>query len=169
LATNGTCSGAITSVTTANPVLQAFFAQPLEAVGGGARFKGTPPQQVGARFFHHVSRFDDLLAAFHRTGAGHDDDLLAPDAVPVESKDGILRLEIAAGQLEGPQDGHNALHAAHSPQAILVQRALVADHADDGPLFPLGQMGPKAQALHALHNPLDLLLAGSHFHDDNHG
>jgi hypothetical protein len=45
---------------------------------------------------------------------------------------------------------------------------LVADGGNDGPLRPVNDVRPEAQAFDAVDHVFDLLLAGALFHDDDH-
>jgi len=44
----------------------------------------------------------------------------------------------------------------------------VADDADDGALHPHRQMRPQPGVLNLFHDRIDLLAAGTRFHDDDH-
>ena len=149
--------------------LQSLLPQALEAVGRGAGLEGPAAQDFDPGLLDRPGHLPHLLPALHGAGAGHDHHLPPPDPLAVQRDDGILRLEITAGQLEGVQDAHHPLHAGEKLEAFGAQGALVADDADDRPFFASREVGSEAQGLDVGHHLLDLLLLGPHFHHDNHG
>ncbi|MPM92413.1 hypothetical protein SDC9_139548 [bioreactor metagenome] len=74
--------------------LKGFFAQPLESIGGGARFECPTAQSMGAGFLHGQRGFDEQTAFFHGTWAGNEQHAIAAHGHPVQREGGILRDEL---------------------------------------------------------------------------
>ena len=69
------------------PIFQAFFAQPLEGVGRGARFVGAAAQGVGPGFSHRLGNLQDLRPALHRARPGDDGDFGPPTGKSLSETD----------------------------------------------------------------------------------
>src|SRR5690606_21480657 len=121
-----------------------------------------------ARLFDGVRRFKDLRAALDRARPGDQRDLLVADAQPVQRDARALRAHLQAGDLVGGEDAHAALDARQPRHLPLVERAVVADHADDGALLTRRQVRLVALALNPLDDRLNVVLRRLARHDDDH-
>jgi hypothetical protein len=72
----------------------------------------------------------DLFAGLYRAGAGGDDNFWAADFhAAAKIDDGALRLELAAGELEGLRDAHDFAHAFEQLEITMIEVAMNADGA----------------------------------------
>jgi hypothetical protein len=133
-----------------------------------AGLEGAAAEHGGAGGLDGRGGLPELLAAFDGAGAGHDDDAVAAHGDAVNGDYGVGGMEVAAGQFERLQDGHHGLHAVQQRQGMIRQGAVVADDADDGTLFPSGEVRPEAKVFDLLHHPSHLQLGGALAHDNDH-
>ena len=81
-----------------------------------------------------------------------------PILTPSSDDDRILRMHVARRHLERLQDRHGFLDAVQHLEVRAIDRAIVADHADDGALFTCREMHAIAQRFHARHDAAKLVL-----------
>ncbi len=148
---------------------QPLFAHALKAVGRGAGLERAAAQGGGSGLFDGVGGFENLRAAFHRARPGDDDDFGRAHFVAVEGDERVGGVHIARGQLEGFKYGHGFLYAVQQLELGVVNGAVVADHADDGGLFALREVGAVAHAFDALDDGGYLRYGSAGFHDNDHG
>jgi hypothetical protein len=74
---------------------------------------------------------------FHGAGSGDHRELLAAYGHAAHVDHGILRVEIAAGELEGLEDADHLIHAGQQLERLVLDGPVVADDADDGALGAL--------------------------------
>ena len=118
-------------------VAEPLDAQALEGVRAGARLERAAAQERRAGRRHRVGRLDGLLAALDRARPGHDRQRAVADERVADRDDGVLGVELAAGQLERPADGRHRLDAGQRLEAAherLLPRPDLADDRDDDPL-----------------------------------
>ncbi len=153
LATIGTCSGAMTSVTIARPVasravgehLQAVFLVALEAVGAGPRLERAAAEAGGAQALQGLGDRDDLRLALDRARAGDDGDLDAADLQAAGLDDGPLAGQLRRGPLVGGEDRQDLLDALARLEGLDQALALLADGGDHGALGAADHLGRDAQ------------------------
>src|SRR5262249_15941079 len=117
-ATRATCSGAITSVTTASPVwsrasatgCKPFSFIPSQLYALAPAIDPPPAEPVAARLLPDVGGLQDLVAALHRARPGDDADVAAADLEAERRDDGRLLLHLGAGHLVRCQDRDHFLH-----------------------------------------------------------
>ncbi len=149
--------------------LQALLLQPLEAVGRGARLEGAAAKDLGASGLDAFGDGQELRPRFDRAGPRHDDELLAADGHAVDLELRRFGMGLAARQLEGLEDPHDALDAVEGLQGQqLLFGAVVADHAHDGAHLPARQVGLEPHALHAARHVVDVGVARSRLQHDDH-
>ena len=94
---------------------------------------------------------------------------IAPaDLDPLDVEDRAVRMKLAAGQLEGPQDRHDLLDARNRLQRLSLQLRLIADHADDRARNPLAEMGRETQGRDPIENMVDDLGRGVRLEYNDH-
>ena len=81
----------------------------------------------------------------------------------------VFRVEIAAGKFERLEDAHDLLHAGQQLEVVILQRPVVAHHADDGALGTLGEMRLVAERLDLADDIAEISGACAALHDDDHG
>ena len=82
--------------------------------------------------------------------------------------DGVLLVELAAGELVGRHDRDDLLDAIEGGEVVLVDDALFADCADDGAESAAREMGFAAHLLDLADNAVDRGLRHIGGHHDNH-
>ena len=73
---------------------------------------------------------------------------LAADLDPVQREDRVVRAELARGNFVGARNGHNPVDARQDEELVAVDRAAVANRADNGALFAAGEVRAQAGSLH---------------------
>ncbi len=152
-------------------VAQRLDAEALERVRARARLEGAAAQDRRAGRLDPVGRLEELVAALHGTGAGHDREAPVADRRVEHPDHRVLGVELARGELERPADRRDSLHARQRAEAAhehRLARAHLTDDRDDLPFRaemierrqPFGQ----DRALDAEH----LGLRGRDGHDDDH-
>jgi hypothetical protein len=81
---------------------------------------------------------------------------------------GRFLFDFGAGHLVGSQDRHHFLHSFACFQGLLGAVAFLAQGGDHRPLRAHDDVAAQAELLDALDDMVDLLPAGSGFHDDDH-
>ena len=104
----------------------------------------------------------------HGAGSGHDRQLPAADLHAIHVDDRVVFLELASRELPGRQNRDHLFDPGDGPERVVGEQPVVADHADDGPLLPLREVGAEAELPHAVHHVLDLFFRGVWFQHDNH-
>ncbi len=151
--------------------LEAFFAEALEFVGGGAGFEGSAAEGGGAGFFAGVSGFEELGAGFDGAGAGDEGDFFAAGgsaAGAAEGDDGAFFFHFLGGHFVFGEDGHDFLHAGGVFDVFFVFGAVVADGGDDGAFGAFDDVVFEAELLDKFDDVGDLGVGGVLFHDDDH-
>ena len=90
---------------------QTFVFHPLKRIRGCAWFIRTPAQQMSARAHDCIGSALDLLAAFNCAWPGDHGESLATDGSAIDPNYGTLGPDLAAGELEGVEHWHHAVHA----------------------------------------------------------
>src|SRR5262249_3009132 len=148
--------------------LEALLLESLEAVGAGARLVGAAAQAAAARLADEVGDLEDLLAALDRAGPGDDTELSAADAQAQGLDDGWLLLDFVAGDLVRREDWDHFLPPFPQLERLLGAIALLAQRGDHRAFGPDDDLTAQAELVDALDHVLNLLLAGTRFHDDDH-
>ena len=144
---------------TSRRIFEPFLAQALEAVRAGARLERAAAQDVGPR---RLDLAGDLVEdrrrsrprTARRSSPGRRRRSCSPAA---PSTTDVLRVELAAGQLERLQDRQHLLDAGNGGQRLGLQLVLVADDADDGALLAPAEVRLEAELRDALEDVIDLL------------
>ena len=147
--------------------LKAGLTVSLEAVRRTAGLERAASQHFRARSLDGGRGQHALLLGLRRTGAGHDDHLIAANPQVVDRDDGVLGPIAAARPLVGLGDAHHLVDAFENADHFLVHFA-GADHAEHRP-------GCSRRPVHVhpqLHQPgdnhVDLRLGGPLFHYNDH-
>ena len=118
--------------------LEPIAAEALEAVGAGARLERAAAQNVGTRLAHPPGDLEEQRLALDGTRPGDHRQVAAADLDSLDLKNRAVRMKLAAGELERPQDRNDLLDARNRLQRLGLKLRLVADHADDRPRQPPG-------------------------------
>lgn len=135
---------------------QAFFAEPLEAVGRGARLERPTSQHLYSGFGDRDSGCVQLFLALDRTRSRHHQQSPSAQARSVGKGDHpIFWLEVSACQLERVQDANDPLDAAQDLEQLGVDRPFVSDDSDNGSLDPFGEVRAEAEELTRSSTPVN--------------
>src|SRR5262249_61873918 len=138
---------------------QTFVLHPLERVGRGTRLESAPAQQVRSTPLNARGGRLNLLLAFDRAGSRDDGQTIAADLHPLHFNAGPFGSNLARGELERPQDRHDAVHIVERFQMTeLMLPAFLADARDDGSFHPVDDMRTIVELLDHLHDGRDLLI-----------
>ena len=140
--------------------LEAGGLQALEIVGRGAGLERTAAQNVRTGGLDGLRDRDDLLLGLDGAGAGDHDEVAAADLHAIHVDDGVVRVELAVAALEGLGHALDAVDDAEARDQVHVHAGRVADEAEHGLVFALGNVDGQALAL----EPVDELLALCCFH-----
>ena len=148
---------------------EAFSLEALERIRGGARLPRAAAQHGGAVRLHMARHVDDLLLAFDRAGAGHHDQLFtAHDHARRDLDLGIIRMELAVGQLEWLLHLDNVFHLGVAQQRVLIHRARVADETDDDRTRAVDRVGLDIPTLDVPGKLFNVFAGRTLLHNDNH-
>jgi len=117
--------------------LEPLFAVAAEGVGAGAGLEGAASEQVGAGRLHRPRRLYHVLFRVHRTGAGHGHQPAVADLHRPHLDDGIILLDLAAGELERLGDADDGVYAVEGAELIDQLRVDGAENGDDAALHSL--------------------------------
>jgi hypothetical protein len=151
---------------------EAFFAEALEFVGGGARFEGSAAQCGCARFFDFMRTLQQLLAGFDGAGAGDEADFFAAGGGAegaAEGDDGAVFFHFTGGHFVFGEDGHDFLHAGGVFDVFFIFRAVVAEGGDDGAFGAFDDVVAQAELFDEGGDMGDLGIGGELFHNNDHG
>ena len=148
--------------------LDAGGLQALKVVGRGAGLERAAAQDVRAGGLDGLCDRDDLLLGLDGARPRDHDEVAAADLHAADLDDGVLRMELAVAALEGLSHALDAVDDAEAADQVHVHAGRVADEAEHGLVFSLGNVDGQALTL----EPVDELLALCCFHAmfeyDNH-
>lgn len=150
------------------------LAESLEGVGAGAGLEGAAAEHDGAALSdfggdsaEHELIFDGAGACDAGGEFAADFDLCGVLAGDLD--DGIVLMELAAGEFVGFHDGDDAFDAIEGGEVILVDVSFFADGADDGSELTAREVWPRSHALDFGRDPVDGGVRCIGFHYDDHG
>src|SRR5439155_19093821 len=125
-------------------VAQPLVAEPLEAVWRSTGLVGSSAQDAGPGGLYFLGDPERQFLLLHGAGPGHDRHLPAADLHAIHVNDRVVFLELAARELPGRQNRDHLFDSGDGPEWVVGEQPVVADHADDGPLLPLREVGTEA-------------------------
>ena len=153
-------------------LVQQFEALGLKALEGVRGRTGLPcaaAQDCRAVRLHMFGNVDDLLLALDRAGAGHHDQLFAAhDNARRDFDLRVVRMELAVCQLERLLYLEDVFDLRVAQQRVLVDRAGVADQADDDRTRTVNRVCLDVPALDMPGQLFDMLAGRALFHNDDH-
>jgi hypothetical protein len=148
---------------------EALFPHPLEAIGAGSRLECPAAEDVGAGRLDRAADLEQDLLSLDGAGTGDHQQRAPPDGHSVaEIEDGIVLLELAAGELERFEDRHDVLDAGDRTERRVAETVLFANHADERALGTAAHIVAEAHLLNLLEEVLELGLGAVWFEDDDH-
>ena len=149
--------------------LERVEAHALEGVGRAARLERAAAEEFRAGIFDNFGAGKNLLAAFDRAGAGHDDDLLAADADAVgKADDGAFGAKAAPGEFVRRADADDFRNPGEHLEFLVVEGAGRADAGEDGLHGPGGAVHVEADFHHPLDDVLNLFFGRAVLHSNDH-
>ena len=148
---------------------QPLLLHPLKAVGTRAGLEGAAAQSRGSECLHLAGRLHNLFKALHRTGTGNHADRGSSYHQRSGPHHCRLRLHLATGHLVRRQDRHHGGHAGERLKSGAGRVAFVPHHSHHRAFGADDHMRPQPQALHPLHDAVDVGLGCVCLHDDDHG
>ena len=149
--------------------LQAFDAHALEAVRRAARLERAAAKELRAGGGNLLRAEANLVAAFNRARAGHDDDLFAADGDAVGEADvRTLRAEAATGEFVRRGDAISLVNTGEHLEFSDLEVPGCAHTRQNGLRLACSPVDVEAQLDHALDHVLDLLISSSILHCDDH-
>lgn len=156
--------------TGAGEEFEAFFAEALEFVGGGAGFEGAAAEDGGAGFLDCLGGAQELVGAFDRARAGHDMELGAADHHLADGDGGIGGVGFAADQFMAFLDGGDRFDLGPDGEGFEgLMGMLVADGANDDAGDAAHDVGTVAELADFAEHGEFVFAGGIGFKDDNHG
>ena len=152
-------------------VAKGLHAQALEGVRRGPRLEGAAAEDRRPGRRHRVRRLHELVAALDRAGARHHRQPAVADDRVEDPDDGVLRMELARGQLEGPRDRGDRLDAGQRGETArqdLLEGPDLADDRDHDALLAGVVVGRHPLGEDVALDPEDLGLGRGAGHDDEH-
>ena len=147
---------------------QSLLAQPLEAVGRGARLVGAAAHDLDAHAGQPVGDLQGLRAALHRAGAGHERQIAPADGGVAHADHRVVGMRRARCEAVGRLQRQDLVHTRHRAEQVGLEHALAGQEADYHALCGAGDLGRAAQIANAVGQGRDLAGGGAGFHDDNH-
>ena len=132
--------------------IQALLLQSLEGVRRGTRLESTATHQRCACCLHILSNACNLLLRFHRARTGNNLQLFAAEGYAADINNAVLRMEHAVRTLERLLHAHNLFYAFINTQKIDVERARIADYAEQRGVDAFAGMNLEALAFQLLLN-----------------
>ena len=140
--------------------LEAGGLQALKVVGRGAGLERAAAQDVRTGGLDGLRDRDDLLLGLDGAGPGDHDEVAAADLHAADIHDGVVRVELAVAALEWLGHALDTVNDAEAADQIHIHAGRVADEAEHGLIFALGNVDGQALTL----EPVDELLALCGFH-----
>ena len=149
-------------------VFKALLLKSLEGVGGCTWFIGAAAQEGGSCLFHRICSLHKLVLGFNGAGTGHHGHGARTDVGVANRNHRVLRMEFFIDQFIGFRDSHYLVNAFADFNVGVQKLGLVADHAYDGNLGALGQMGCESLGFNEVCYLFDRFIRSIGFHNDNH-
>ena len=140
--------------------LEAGGLQALEVVGRGTGLERAAAQNVRTGGLDGLRDRDDLLLGLNGAGPGDHDEVAAADLHTADIHDGVVRVELAVAALEWLGHALDTVNDAEAADQIHIHAGRVADEAEHGLIFALGNVDGQALTL----EPVDELLTLCGFH-----
>ena len=149
---------------------QAFLAEALEFVGGGAGFVGTAAQNGGTGLADRVRGFQELTFAFNRAGAGHEGEARAADGDAADRHHAVVGMGFATHQFVTFLDTENAFDLGQHVKGLEIGvGGFIADGGNDGLVRAVNGSGRVAQDLDFGEDLFDFRRRGMRAQNNDHG
>src|SRR5262249_50760010 len=136
--------------------LEALFAHPLEGVGGGSRLERPAPQDVRPSLLHVPGDTAESFKTLDGARARDHGQASAADPQLADGDDGVVLLELPAGELERLEDAEHLLNPGDRLERLGLGLALVADDPDDRTVFATADVRAEPGLLDPLNDMGDL-------------
>ena len=144
------------------------LAQTLKRVGRRARLEGPAAQPHRPRLLEHGRHFEDLVARFHRAGAGDYRQAATSHLDRSDRDHGLLALELTRGEFVGLAERNDLGYSGQQLHLALIER--VAAHRSEERLAVLAQLADLVAMRREMFAHRALLAFGdAAVEDDNHG
>ena len=148
--------------------LQSFFAQSLESIGRGPRFKSTAAKEPCAAAPHGFGNRESLSVTFDRAGAGDDCQLVSANRGVTDAHDCLLWTEVQRDQFVRLADANGVGDTRQVFKTRWIDCALVAGDPDGGAGGARHRVGFESQFGNDVTDVRNLRVGGVGFHYDQH-
>src|SRR5690606_33398130 len=122
----------------------------------------------GTGFLHVAADRDDLLAAFDRARAAHQNDLRTADFDIADVDRSAHSAELMGHELIGLEDGGDRLDAGNGGKRLLTNHVFRSDHADNDADSTATQLGAETPLMDTIDDMLNLIVGRIGFGDNDH-
>jgi len=111
---------------------------------------------------------DRQLQPLDSARSGHNRQLIPANLDAPDIDDRAFLLELTGDELPRSQNRQDAFHSRQGRERLIMENAIVADHADDRPFLPCRQLGFQAEFTKPIDNMINFPFRCIRSQHDNH-